>query len=341
MNVSKELLDKYFKGLCSAEEYLEVRKYLNANQEIPEELLPEQEWSVVQYAPLSAEKSEQMYASIKKQTIHKTFSISVLKKFAIAASIILVVTVGLLSYYDTTEQKKSASIFVKNKKAALPSNKETITNYTGKVKRFSLPDGSLVKLKPGSKLEYPKPFISKERRVSLQGEAYFLVSKDHIHPFTVDAGGILTTALGTSFTITAKRGSHSFKVVLHTGKILVKPTEKWPEAKAFQEILLAGSQLVYHQHSASLQVSNTRKRQTVADAVPQQLVFTQTPLQEVLVQIETSFRIKIKYEPADVKDLAFTGTVNPRKDIGQVLADIADLNQLRLSRVADGYQISR
>ncbi|WP_431294469.1 hypothetical protein [Pedobacter sp. P26] len=56
MNVSKELLDKYFKGLCSAEEYLKVRKYLNANQEMDEELLPEQEWMVVQDAPLSAEK---------------------------------------------------------------------------------------------------------------------------------------------------------------------------------------------------------------------------------------------------------------------------------------------
>ncbi|WP_431294468.1 FecR family protein [Pedobacter sp. P26] len=282
-----------------------------------------------------------MYASIKRQTIHRTFSISVLKKFAIAASIILVCTFGLISYDSTPEHKNSASIAVKNKKTALTLNKETVTNYTGKVKQHTLPDGSLVKLKPGSKLEYPKLFISKERRVSLQGEAYFLVSKDPLHPFVVNAGGILTTALGTSFTITAKRGSHSFKVVLHTGKILVKPAEKWPKAKAFQEILLAGSQLVYHQYSARLKVSTTLKRHALADAVPQQLVFTQTPLQEVLAQIETAFGIKIRYEPADVKDLAFTGTINPKKDIDQVLTDIADLNQLKLSRVADGYQISR
>lgn len=340
MNVSKDLLDKYFKGLCTVEEYLEVRKYLNANQEIPDELLPEQEWADVQDAPLSAEKSEQMFASIKRHTIHKTHNILVLKKLAVAAGILLVCTFGILCYYNTPDYKRSASVAVKKQETAVPLDNETVTNYSSNVKRFTLPDGSLVKLKPGAKLEYQKPFIGKERRVSLQGEAYFLVSKDHLHPFTVDAGGILTTALGTSFTITAKQGSHSFKVVLHTGKILVKPAEKWPKAKAFQEILLAGSQLVYHQHSAKLQVSNTQERKPVAAAVPQQLVFNQTPLQEVLAQIETSFGIKIKYEPADLKDLAFTGTVDPKKDIGRVLADIADLNQLKLSRVADGYQIS-
>lgn len=341
MNVSKELLDKYLKGLCSAEEYLEVRKYLNTHQDIPDELLPEEEWALITDAPLSSEKSDELYTGLRKRTIHKTQRISILRKLAVAASIILIATFTILSYNSLPKHQASAIIAHKNQKPTIISKTETVTNYTGKTKRFTLPDGTLAKLKPGARLAYQKPFITKERRVLLQGEAYFMVSKDRLHPFIVDAAGISTTALGTSFTITAIRGSHSFKVVLHTGKILVKPTGRWQKAKVFQEILLAGSQLEYHKQSAKLQVSTTLKKRPIQRAVSQQLVFMQTPLYEVLAQIETSFGIKIKYNPADLKDLAFTGTINPQKDIKLVLNDIADLNQLKLSRMADGYEISK
>ena len=42
-----------------------------------------------------------------------------------------------------------------------------------------------------------------ERKVELQGEAYFKVAHDARHPFIVDAGGMQTRVLGTEFNVDA------------------------------------------------------------------------------------------------------------------------------------------
>src|SRR5690606_33977284 len=67
-----------------------------------------------------------------------------------------------------------------------------------------LPDGTRVWLNSVSELEFPEHFGSKERSVSLSGEAFFEVAKDSIRPFRVVANGTVTTALGTSFNVEAK-----------------------------------------------------------------------------------------------------------------------------------------
>ena len=49
-----------------------------------------------------------------------------------------------------------------------------------------LADGSRVWLNAGSSLKYPETFSNGERRVYLNGEAYFEVTTDGEHPFVVD-----------------------------------------------------------------------------------------------------------------------------------------------------------
>lgn len=65
-----------------------------------------------------------------------------------------------------------------------------------------LPDGTHVWMNAASSLKYPASFASlKERRVELQGEAYFQVAKDRQHPFIVKTAKQEVKVLGTHFNI--------------------------------------------------------------------------------------------------------------------------------------------
>lgn len=83
-----------------------------------------------------------------------------------------------------------------------------------------LPDGSCAYLHPGSKMVYPKRFDSAERRVRLEGEAYFVVQKDKKHPFIVATANSETLVTGTEFNVnTGDLHNPSTRVTLVSGSV--------------------------------------------------------------------------------------------------------------------------
>ncbi len=68
---------------------------------------------------------------------------------------------------------------------------------------LTLSDGTRVWLNSETSIQYPVAFGAKERRVFVQGEAYFEVAKDAKKPFTVQFMSSSVTVLGTSFNIRA------------------------------------------------------------------------------------------------------------------------------------------
>lgn len=62
---------------------------------------------------------------------------------------------------------------------------------------ITLPDQTEIVLNRYSTLTYPERFRGKDRKVQLQGEAYFEVSKDAAHPFKVEAEAVIVQVLGT------------------------------------------------------------------------------------------------------------------------------------------------
>lgn len=94
----------------------------------------------------------------------------------------------------------------------------TNSNPKGQKTKVMLEDGSVVYLNSESSITYPKDFMS-NRTIRLEGEAYFEVVKDPAHPFAVEANGIITTALGTSFNISTFNKDQQVAVTLLTGKV--------------------------------------------------------------------------------------------------------------------------
>ena len=82
---------------------------------------------------------------------------------------------------------------------------------------FNLPDGTTGWLNSGSSLTYSLPF-SNNRKIELEGEAWFGVTKDEAHPFEINVGNSIVKVLGTSFNVSAYKGENYVEVVLQQGK---------------------------------------------------------------------------------------------------------------------------
>lgn len=94
------------------------------------------------------------------------------------------------------------------------------TNESGQKATIFLADGTLVTLNSSSKLIYPKNFAENERKVVLQGEAFFKV-KEGSKPFVVETSNLTARVLGTSFNIRDFSGKNEHSIALVTGKVMV------------------------------------------------------------------------------------------------------------------------
>jgi len=83
-----------------------------------------------------------------------------------------------------------------------------------------LSDGTKVYLHSGSYLRYPVSFGSASRDVTLDGRAYFDVSKSKV-PFVVSTEDMKVEVLGTSFDVEAKKSAAKSSVILINGSVKV------------------------------------------------------------------------------------------------------------------------
>jgi ferric-dicitrate binding protein FerR (iron transport regulator) len=87
--------------------------------------------------------------------------------------------------------------------------------------KFTLPDKSTATLTHGSKLAYSDDFASR-RRVRLDGEAFFEVARDTLHPFSVHNESMSVVVLGTEFNVKAHDNVPEAEIILVSGKVSVE-----------------------------------------------------------------------------------------------------------------------
>ena len=104
------------------------------------------------------------------------------------------------------------------------NKKETPQQHTyaaqNKIEKTTLTDGSAITLNKKSSLT--TVFSKKERRVRLQGEAYFAVSKDKEKPFIIDVNTLEVKVVGTAFKIDNRSQPSKVIVVVDEGIVEVK-----------------------------------------------------------------------------------------------------------------------
>jgi ferric-dicitrate binding protein FerR (iron transport regulator) len=103
----------------------------------------------------------------------------------------------------------------------LPVKPTPITFASADTPAFTtLPDGSKVWLNKHSSIIYPENFTD-NRHITLYGEAYFEVTHDKSHPFSIDGTYLDVTVLGTKFTFHSADADSPSYVSLIEGRVKV------------------------------------------------------------------------------------------------------------------------
>ena len=121
-----------------------------------------------------------------------------------------------------------------------------------------LEDGTKVWLNAESKLRYPVAFVGDERKVYLEGEAYFKVAKGS-KPFLVDVQGQVVKVYGTEFNISAYPSGVMVYTTLIEGKVSVQAINGENNI-----ILEPGTQSVFNKNSLEIALREVNTEEVVS-----------------------------------------------------------------------------
>ena len=107
-----------------------------------------------------------------------------------------------------------------------PIGPDTIRTAAGERRSVELADGSRIVMAPGSVLRIATGLASGsgERRVDLEGEAWFEVEHDASRPFRVHTADAVAEDLGTEFTVRAWPGAGRVQVAVVSGEVALWST---------------------------------------------------------------------------------------------------------------------
>lgn len=228
-----------------------------------------------------------------------TLTVTFLKRykiFAIAASILLLFSLGLMlyNYSNTTQWITSAYV---------PSKNELVC--------LNLSDHSKVWLESGSQLIYPQKFRPGKREVFLTGQAFFEI-KPGRRPFIVHSGGIDIKVHGTQFSVIAFPDDSETKITLVSGSVSIVTKDKGPV------FLKPGEQGIFNREKNTFHISpvDTEPFQAWKEGI---LIFRAMRFDEIAASLERVHHVRIIFRNEDLKREVFTGKFNRTEPIEEVL----------------------
>lgn len=180
--------------------------------------------------------------------------------------------------------------------------------------QLNLPDGTKVWLNAASSLKFPSSFAGlNQRRVSLNGEAYFEVSKNKKLPFIVETDKQAVEVLGTHFNVNSYKDEPQTKTTLLEGSVRVSLS------KGKEVVLKPGQQ-------SALNLNN---QISVTDADVEEAVawrkgffqFDNASIETVLRQLARWYDVEVEYEKG-MPNKNFTGKIYRNLTLAEALRGI-------------------
>jgi ferric-dicitrate binding protein FerR (iron transport regulator) len=187
----------------------------------------------------------------------------------------------------------------------------TLSTANGETYRVVLPDGTKVWLNAASSLKYPASFASlKERKVELNGEAYFEVQRDKSRPFIVNSSDQQVKVLGTHFNINSYADEPYTKTTLLEGEVKVSASNAQATLQPGQQASLNKKQLALSVAQADIEEAMAWKNGY--------FMFTNENIGSVMKKIARWYDVEIIYEQ-EVSTKAVWGTISRFRNVSQVL----------------------
>jgi len=227
-------------------------------------------------------------------------------------------------FYSRPSSQAPATVAAPISQVPAPAGSEIFT-ASGSRTHLTLPDGTLVWLNAGSRINYEKNFGTSFREVSLIGEAFFDVAPNANKPFVIHTARIDVRVLGTRFNVKSYPTEKTTEATLIRGsievsvknksrdRIILKPNEKLvvsnedsisrqpaPRRKEVRESasLVTISKPTYERNSGAVIETSW---------IDNKLIFQDEAFTDLTRQMERWYGVTIRFDSERQEELRFTG----------------------------------
>jgi transmembrane sensor len=200
-----------------------------------------------------------------------------------------------------------------------------IATRAGEQRTIALADGSKVRMNGATRVRYQP---DAPRRVALiEGEALFEVRHDARDPFVVTAGAARLVDAGTVFNVVHQ--AQQTRVAVAEGAVIYRPGANQVRLEPGDALAVTGTAAPVLTRAAPQEIGSWRSGQ---------LFYRDAPLDQVAADLSRSLGEPV--EAIDAGDRRFTGTLAVRGEPRLVLARIAPLMGVRVSKSREGWVLT-
>lgn len=195
----------------------------------------------------------------------------------------------------------------------------------GERSKVFLPDGSTVQLNGGSQLKFEPSFQSGKRKVFLDGEAFFEVTRDKSHPFIVETNNnFQVEVLGTRFNVSSYAEDKTITTYLESGKVKIN-------MKGKEAIYLKPSEVFKYEKNSGDAIKQTINDESYSDWTKGILNIKGETIEELAKKLERRFDIEIIFGDDEVMNHTYSGSIKD-EDLNNVLSALEFLSSLNFNR---------
>lgn len=201
--------------------------------------------------------------------------------------VVLMTGIGILAGHWLTPSRQGAEGIL------------SIRTGVGERSSVTLPDGTEVRLNAKTTVSYDCSMPHNERRVQVDGEAYFNVAKDAEHSFVVSADGVEVACLGTAFNIRNYGEERNISVLLTEGKVRVSAGD----ADLTME---PNSRVVFDKGSQSMSKQLVNPDNYLC-WLNNEIRYNDHTLEEIVAELARNYNIRIVITSDRLREERFTG----------------------------------
>jgi transmembrane sensor len=216
----------------------------------------------------------------------------------------------------------------------------TLIVPVGGIYAVNLSDGTKVWLNSKSSLRYPVEFSGDTRTVTLEGEAYFEVTKNPHSPFTVKTKSGNVTVLGTHFNVSSYIEDQVFAATLAEGKVKVSNNANVSDKT--DVFLVPGQQArINNKTDGIIRVAEVDPAAYTAwkDG---KFYFENEDLKSILTKMARWYNFNVKFESKSLEQIKFTGIVLKEEPIDHLLDIISKTSNInyKITKVNQVYEVT-
>jgi transmembrane sensor len=231
-------------------------------------------------------------------------------------------------------------ISLKNYNFKASQNFNELVTPFGYTSELKLADGTSIWLNAGSRLAFQSIYSKKNRKVYLEGEAFFDVAHNDNQPFIADAGRIDVLVSGTKFNLSAYPEEERIEAVLVEGSISIQMVGAF---KLFSgEMLVAPNQrVVFEKEDKDFYVFEENDLNIYTAWINGLLIYRQESLASVLRKVERYYNVKIELPKDYHSDDKISGKLDLQNSIETVMRILADASGFKYHIESDKIVIEK